>query len=184
MVGETAAQHVLGEREREADAELTGLQRLVVVRDAVAFVGEAEEGVTTAGQGLGVLECAPVFCQPPASTTPRQGSAPGEGVEHVPEGHFELPGQLRRQDRDEGGLPTERLVLILLALLVVRRDGGLHLPDERVVGVDGDVRGLGQVLEHFLGRLQQLSFTVREGGSPSAGPYERKERCTQVRRGA
>lgn len=135
--------------------------------DAVALVGEGEKGVATACQGLGVLECAPVLRQSPARTPPRQSGGPGEGVEHVPEGHFELPGQLRRQDRDEGGLPAERLVLVLLPLLVVRCDGGLQLSDERVIGVHGDVRGLSQVLEHFLGRLQQLSFTVCAGGSPS-----------------
>lgn len=119
------------------------------------------------GQGLGVLQRAPVLRQPPSRTTPRQGRGPGEGVEDVPAGHFELSGQFRLRDRDETGLPAERLVLVLLPLLVIHRDGGLHLPDERVVGVDGDVRGLGQVLEYFLGRLQQLSFTVCEGGSPS-----------------
>ncbi|KOG07018.1 MULTISPECIES: hypothetical protein [Streptomyces] len=157
MAGEAAAQHVLGER--EADAEFAGLQRLVVVRDAVALVGEAEEGVATAGQGLGVLERAPVFRQPSPCTPPRQSGGSGEGVEDVPEGHFELPGRLRLRDQGEVGLPAEQLVLVLLPLLVVRRDGGLHLPDERHVGADGDIRRLGQFLEHFLGRLQQLSFT-------------------------
>ncbi|MFD3991526.1 hypothetical protein [Streptomyces sp. NPDC058583] len=70
MAGETAAQHVLGEGEREADAELAGLQRLVVVRDAMVLVGETEEGVSAAGQGLGVLERTPVLRQSPARSTP------------------------------------------------------------------------------------------------------------------
>lgn len=135
--------------------------------DAVALVGEGEKGVATACQGLGVLECAPE-CSASPRPAPRHDRAVARArVWRVPEGHFELPGQLRRQDRDGGGLPAERLVLVLLPLLVVRCDGGLHLSDERVIGVHGDVRGLSQVLEHFLGRLEQLSFTVCAGGSPS-----------------
>ena len=76
---------------------------------------------------------------------------PGRGCGARPRGSLRSAGAAPSAGSGRERALAEWLVLIFLALVVVRRDGGLLLPYERVVGVDGDVRGLGQVLEHFLG---------------------------------
>ncbi len=169
VVGIPQPENVLGDRESQSGAEFGRLLVLVVVTDPPAFAGQPEVlavarqlQLPADGEGLVVLECAPVLRHPPARALRRQCGGRGQGVQDVPHGDGLLPGELPTVQRREVRFAAQPALAPVRPLLVVGRDGRLHLAEQILAGPDRNGRRLDEILQDRLHRLLHCAPTVPE----------------------